>query len=291
MLNNFLFKLYSFFKKNALTNKYYFFLPNIGHGFTSEIVVTNYSQNSSSPQRFDNLFIALHTFDQKSKTWNLIRELRFDKCGVIIITSDKYTKKEGDLLVVSLHEFGQILPKKSAYLPVSDIKKNDFSPHSVRCRLLFKKNSAFTSYMAEYPKRMTFIKNGSAFSYGHLLANQNPLASTLILFVNISDLNLNFNGAFMKLFDVSTGNAIFSNKILPNMANVHWIENKKINKKSLALISQGLSGIPIFISEYKSPLGKVRLSCEHSHPPSEYFFSNPIQNQTLLKKNWFKKLL
>jgi hypothetical protein len=291
MLNNFLFRLYCFFKKNTFINQYYFFLPNIGHGFTSEIIITNYSQNSTKPENFINIFIALHIFDSNTNIWKLIDKVNFNKQGIAIISSKKYTKNQGDLVVASLHKANQILTNKSTYLPHSIIKKNDFSPHTVRCRLLFKKNRSFSSYMSEYPKKMTSIINGSAFSYGHLIAHQCNLAYTLILFVNISDKTSSADNAFMKLIDVNSGKIIFSNKIFPNKANICFIKNSKIKQKPLALVTQRLSGIPIFISEYKNILGKTRLSCEHSHPPSEYFFSNSLLSQTLLKKNWFKRFL
>jgi hypothetical protein len=285
------YNFYSFIKRNSTDNKYYFFLPNIGHGFTSEIIITNYSQNSTKPENFKNLFIALHFFDPNTNLWMLIDKVNFNRQGIAIISSKKYTKKEGDLVVASLHKAKQTLANKSKCLPDSSIKKNDFSPHSVRCRLLFKKKGSFSSYMSEYPRKMTSILHGSAFSYGHLIAYQSNLAYTLIVFINITDTNSSIENAFMKLIDVNTGKIIFSNKIFPNKANICFIKNSKIKQKSLAFVTQKLSGIPIFISEHKNSLGKIRLSCEHSHPPSEYFFSSTLQYQTLLKKNWFKKLL
>lgn len=277
--------------RNSGVNQYYFFLPNIGNGFTTEIAITNHSQNSISPEKFNRLFMAIHGFDHKRNIWVLLDELKFNPEGVAIISSKKYTKKEGDLAVVSLHNKNQILKHTSTSLPMSSIKKNDFSPHSARCRLSFKKQGSFSSYMSEYPKKMTFMKGGTSFSYGHLLSHQNSLSSTVIVFINISDVKIEALNQTMKLIDIDTGKIIFSEKILPNRANVHFIKNNKIKKRSLALVTQGLSGIPIFISEYKNKFGEMRLSCEHSLAPSEYFYGNALFNQKNLKTNWFRRLL
>lgn len=277
--------------RNSGVNQYYFFLPNIGNGFTTEIAITNHSQNSISPEKFDRLLIAIHSFDQKRNIWVLLDKLKFDSEGVTIISSKKYTKKEGDLAVASFHDENQKLNHVSSSLPMSSIKKNDFSPHTVRCRLSFRKQGCFSSYMSEYPKKMTFMKSGSSFSYGHLLSNQNSLSSTVVAFINISDIKIESLNQTMKLIDIDAGKIIFSEKILPNKANIHFIKNNKIKGKSLAFVTQGLSGIPIFISEYKNKFGEMRLSCEHSLAPSEYFYENALPNQKNLKANWFKKLL
>lgn len=286
-----IFKIYSFLIKNSGTNQYYFFLPNIGNGFTSEILITNHSQNSTAPEKFIDLFIALHAFDHKLNVWKLVDKVKFNASGIIKISSKKYTKNKGDLVVASIHKINQIMHEFSSSLPQSDIKKNDFSPHSVRCRLLFRKEESFSSYMSEYPKKMTFVKNGSAFSFGHLLSHQDSLASTTIAFINISDTEVLSPNTYMKLINIETGKTILTKKIFNNKVAVHTLRNNKIKNKSLALITQGLAGIPIYISQYRNKLGQLRISCEHSHPPSEYFFENAAFNQKNMKINWFKKLL
>jgi hypothetical protein len=288
-MSKLLFKLYSFFNRSSAVNQYYFFLPNIGNGFDSEIHITNYFQNTTSPA-LCNLSVCLYKFDFKDHCWELIDKLDFNEYGFLIISSRKYGKKIGDLVVASLHKQDEALRKFSDALPTSSVKKNDFSPHAVRCRLVFKKRGAVSSYMADYPKNMTYIQKGSAFSYGHLLSHQHKYGRTIVIFVSISNKNLSDHST-IKLFDVSSCKVIHAQKIISNKANFFLINNIHLHKKSIALITQGLSGIPIYLSEFVNKDGIVFLSCEHSHPPAEYFFSNSNQNQINLKKSWFEKLL
>jgi len=255
------------------------------------MIITNHSQNSTIPETFKYLSIALHTFDHKVNLWRLVDKVNFSTNGIAVITSKEYCKKKGDLIVASIQNINQKIDKYTSILPDCSVKKNDFSPHTVRCRLLFRKQGSFSSYMSEYPKRMTLIKSGSAFSYGHLLSHQNKLASTLIIFVNICNENIKNSNQYIKLIDVISNRTIFRKTISANKVTVQSIKNNKIKNKSLALVAQGLSGIPIYISEYKDRSGRLKLSCEHSHPPTEYFFNNSIQNQKTLKNNWFKKLI
>lgn len=282
------YKIASILRKTKGQGQCYFMLPILGDLLNSEVFLTNSVQNTTKPFHFKNIIAVAHIFDHTKSNWKNLRSFNFDDSGCLIIKSSYFSLPIRSLVVISIQKNNFDLSANLENLPDSFIKKNDFSPHTIRCRLGFYKKKAYSSYMSEYPSKMTFIPSGSSFSYGHLLKYQAGMIYSYIAFINISRLNLSQNGT-MRVLDIDSGEPIFLGGSIKNKVNLIKVDAHDLKNKNLALFVDGMVGVPIYISVFKNSRNDFELSVEHSHPPAEYFFNEANKYQNILKKCWFNK--
>jgi len=282
------YKIASILRKTKGQGQCYFMLPILGDLLNSEVFLTNSVQNTTKPFHFKNIIAVAHIYDHTKSKWMNLRSFNFDESGCLIIKSSYFSLPIESLVVISIQKNNFDLSASLQNLPDSFIKKNDFSPHTIRCRLAFYKRKAYSSYMSEYPSKMTFIPHGSSFSYGHLLKHQVGMIYSFIAFVNISRLNLSQNGV-IRILDIDSGEVIFLGEAIKNKVNLIKVDAREFKKKNLALFVDGMVGVPIYISAFKNSRNDLELSVEHSHPPAEYFFNEANKYQNILKKCWFNK--
>jgi len=282
---DFFYKFYERIRKYFLNDQCYFFLPLIKQYDTS-LTLSSIVQNSTKFYKFKNLCDRVWFFDNKKNHWVNLANLFFKNKNVIEISSRDFFKyqKITNLLLVSLDN--SVRNKYSKKIPNSFIKKIDFSPHTMRGKHSFIKNNISSGYMGEYPLKMTKVSSGNVFSYVNMFHSQPLKSKSSIVFINFSE-NQNMEGKLL-LVDLDENRVIFSKKTKSNQACTISLENKIFFGKKIALYSLGHIGIPIYINEY-GVNKKQSLSVEHSHPPSEYFFSDIYKHQAILKKNWLNK--
>jgi len=281
---DFFYKYYEQIRKYFLDDQCYFFLPIISE-YNTSLTLTSIVQNSTKFYKFKNLYARVWYFEKKKNCWVNLKNFYFANKNVLQIFSKDFIdyKEKSNLLLVSLDS--SIRNKYSVKLPISFIKKIDFSPHTLRGKHSFIKNNVSSGYMGEYPVKMTKIGSGNTFSYINMFHSQPLKSKSTIVFINFSEYS-NEKGKLL-LIDVDENRVIFSKKTNSNQACTISLDNKSFFGKKIVLFSLGHVGIPIYINEYRANM-KYTLSVEHSHPPSEYFFSDVYKYQALLKRNWLK---
>lgn len=282
---DFFYKFYERIRKFFIDDQCYFFLPLIDEYDTS-LSLTSIVQNSTKFYKFKNLFARVWFFDKRNNYWINLTNFNFNNKNVLEIFSKDFTKYQGktNLLLIAIDN--SVRHKYSRNMPSSFIKKIDFSPHTIRGKHSFIKNNISSGYMGEYPKKMTKIRSGNAFSYINMFHSQPLKSKSTIIFINFSE-HYHEEGRLL-VVDLDENRVIFSKKTYSNETCSISLKNKIFFGKKIALFSLGHVGIPIYINEYGANKKKT-LSVEHSHPPSEYFFSDIYKHQAILKTNWLKK--
>ena len=141
---------------------------------------------------------------------------------------------------------------------------------------IYLENGGFSSYQSEYPFDM-IEKKGSILTPISTLLNLNADKNYLI-FKNIykDPIKEQFNGYFIDIENKKILNEI---KFFTNTTN-HVEVEKSLIKPEIYLCTRNYLGIPIYLS-----IKDKHLSCEHTHPPHEYFFGkNKFKNVKTLKE-------
>jgi len=130
---------------------------------------------------------------------------------------------------------------------------------------LYLTNGPFSSYQADYPDRMIGAQGSVVSSIGSLLSDENQINK--IIFVNIFEKPIIDEFEFYiidyeKEKILHKGN-IFTNSINEIDVNPSWI------KPSNFLFTKNYIGIPVYVSS-----NGYNISCEHTHPMTEYVFGN-----------------
>jgi hypothetical protein len=165
-----------------------------------------------------------------------------------------FLAKEDEIL-----NFNKILLKKG-------ISKFTDTVPDYRCNSrLYLSNGPFSSYQADYPDRMIGAKGSIVSSIGSLLSDENQINK--IIFVNIFEKPIISKFEFYiidyeKEKILHKGN-IFTNSINEIDVNPSWI------KPSNFLFTKNYIGIPVYVSSNGN-----NISCEHTHPMTEYVFGN-----------------
>lgn len=145
-------------------------------------------------------------------------------------------------------------------------KINNFTNTTPEFRVnsrLFLKNGAFSSYQSDYPHKMLNINGSIVSPLNSLLSKHN--SNNKIIFINIYEKpiveRINYFIVNIKKEKILKKGFVFTNSM--NEINIQ----KNFIMPENFFFTQKYVGIPVYVSYNKN-----NISCEHTHPMTEYLF-------------------
>ena len=266
-------------------HQYFYFLPYVNKNITSELLITNIVQNTTSNYiKISPFKIVILRYCSNDNLWNFVKFINFSSNYLKISTND-LKAQAGDMFLIFPVQDSFMLPKNNSLFPNIFLKQNDFSPHTIRGKLSFIEQDSKTSYMSEYPFHMSQIDSGSSFCMPEMLIGKKS-NDIYLIFVSILESIPTKQEFFLDMIELHENKLLSQVKIYPNKSNI--IKLNKFSKKNFYIKANAV-GIPIFLNREFGSSGNVSLNVEHTHPPSELFYDNPFANQANIKRNWFNR--
>jgi hypothetical protein len=263
----------------------YLFLTNVGDEIVSSIYLSKFVPNRESQSRVDiDYKVGIYTQRFENVFWEKLGEVEFDGGNNIILKSNDYDLDVGQLAVVIPVDIDVDLNNEYTILPEPLSRKVDLTPVNERAAIFFCKDNAYSSYQGEFPYQMSKIK-GVFLAFDPLMKDNNANIKTKVVFINIHSNKIDQKKVFsFNMANTDTKKTVSSQKYVHNSIGI--MDVKVIDNTEVCFYSKDTLGIPIFISY--NDFGY--LSVEHTHPPTELFWSNQFKGQKILKNNWLSQL-